>query len=224
MSKIGNFPSVLASDGNYYPIDKMLDKEIIAAKDVAIIRNPYDNPIKTVFVAKKGASLGILWSWIANKGEIWLMFKDQNGKSYYANARESVQGSILQSQNVPTTKENSDKQDGTPDKKWYEVLSENIGEGMKWGAIAVGGYIIYDMATKKNKVSGISGLKPCCLVKLGLIGVGAYLLLNNSNDAPKPKNNKMLQPKAPTSKNVVAPAEPVEFVPLAGFYNDDFSF
>ena len=66
-----------------YSADQIVGKTLIAKKNVPLTRQPVEGA-PVVYTAKKGESIGKVYSWIGGNGSpLWWQFLDQNGKPYY---------------------------------------------------------------------------------------------------------------------------------------------
>lgn len=65
-----------------YTADQIVGKTMIARKNIPLKREPRKSA-ETVYVAKPGITVGVVYSWVNADGGIWWMYYDQNGKTYY---------------------------------------------------------------------------------------------------------------------------------------------
>lgn len=90
--------------GKLYSVSDVIGKSIIASKDTPIYRRA-DDSTKPVFTAKKGQSIGVVWSFI-RPGELsrysWLMFEDNNQRPYYIKT-DNVASQVMTSQGAKDT-------------------------------------------------------------------------------------------------------------------------
>lgn len=90
--------------GKLYSVNDVIGKSIIASKDTPIYRRA-DDSTKAVFTAKKGQSIGVVWSFI-RPGELsrysWLMFEDNNRRPYYIKT-DNVAAQTMTSQGAKDT-------------------------------------------------------------------------------------------------------------------------
>jgi len=75
-----------------YNAAQIVGKTLYAYRDIPITRNP-SNGAASVFTVKAGSPVGIVYSFLAPKEgrtNLWWVFKDSNGREYYAEHREGL--------------------------------------------------------------------------------------------------------------------------------------
>jgi len=122
----------------------IVGKTLIANEPVIIKRIPEDSA-PSVFNVKVGQPVGTVYSWIspgANNKSLYWMFKDENGRNYYAEhkvGRYSIKA--LQSQGVLTEVEKLEKE-----KEANQPLATTITKQItKLALIAAGAYVLVNV-------------------------------------------------------------------------------
>lgn len=94
---------------NYNAAD-IIGKTLQAVQSVLLKRIPSDTA-PVIYTVAPGQSVGVVYSYIApgsNNKRLYWMFKDANGKTYYAEHSEGrFSISALKDQGVPSTKDNT---------------------------------------------------------------------------------------------------------------------
>jgi hypothetical protein len=65
-----------------YSVDDIVGKTLIARKPVQIKRFP-QNSAPVVYTVPAGQPIGTVYSWVQTDGNIWWMYLDDKGKTYY---------------------------------------------------------------------------------------------------------------------------------------------
>ncbi len=65
-----------------YTADQIVGKTLIARKNIAIKREPSKNA-STVYVAKPGITVGVVYSWVNGDNGLYWMYYDENQRPYY---------------------------------------------------------------------------------------------------------------------------------------------
>lgn len=69
-----NMPTFSAND--------IVGKTLIARKSIPLKRLPQKSA-STIYTAKPGITVGVVYSWVEGDGGLWWMYYDQNGRTYY---------------------------------------------------------------------------------------------------------------------------------------------
>lgn len=122
-------PLISDKTGDVYSVAEVIDKTLIAAKDVPV----YDYPGKTgkvIGTTKKGYPVGVVYAWIQESpqegGRIWWMFwPASNYDNYFYTPHEANAFDVdaLRQQGVLNVEERKDAEDDA-NKEWYERLGE----------------------------------------------------------------------------------------------------
>jgi hypothetical protein len=144
-----------------YSAAQIVGKNLIAARPVDLKRSP-DTKAATIYVAQAGQTIGTVYSYVGGgeKGPLWWMFHDQNGKAYYTKHEVGAYSlDVLQAQGVLTVEE--ERKQAEEKKKEQEGGYNPFGdmaaglEGvfsnvLKIGAVVIGGLIVYNVITEKK--------------------------------------------------------------------------
>ena len=144
-----------------YSAAQIVGKNLIAARPVALKRAA-DTTAATIYTAQAGQTIGTVYSYVGGgeKGPLWWMFYDQNGKAYYTKHEIGAYSlDVLQAQGVLTVEEERKREEEK--KKEQEGGYNPFGdmaaglEGvfsnvLKIGAVVIGGLIVYNVITEKK--------------------------------------------------------------------------
>lgn len=185
------YPSVPLDDGNFVNFYFLQKVQSYAAENTAGYNHiNAGNSIVRSF--KKGDSFGTaLYYKEANPG-IWIAFKSfSGGNPVWVYIKDTtIQAKRVYDKGVKNDAQiQNDKNDD--EKSWFDKLAEgfgkNVGSGLKWGSAAVAAYLLYDIVkdNKPDKQTSVAGIKGLGLVELGLLSLGAYLLLKDDEQLNK---------------------------------------
>ena len=91
--------------GDTINADQIIGKTLIAAKSVPIKRYPSASA-PVVYTAKRGESVGTVYSWVKDGTTLYWVFEDANQKPYYAKHRPGYFNlSALQDQGAQTNED-----------------------------------------------------------------------------------------------------------------------
>lgn len=98
-------------NGNIFDASEIVDKTLIANSDVPIKRGVQES-FPVVYVAKRGASIGVVYSWVLHGGDLFWMFYDTYNKPYYAKHKAGLFSiNALQQQGSQTEQEKKEEQE-----------------------------------------------------------------------------------------------------------------
>lgn len=130
-------------DDQLYDPGKILEKTLVAAKDLTVYQSVPDkwttkSQLKKLGIVKKGQPVGIVYSWfnpdpVKNREKVWWMFYPATaytGEYYYVEHNEDdfdlsalrQQGVISVAEQIEEEKEKEEDED----KPWYEKISDKI--------------------------------------------------------------------------------------------------
>ena len=144
-----------------YSAAQIVGKNLIAARPVALKRTP-GTTAATIYTAQAGQTIGTVYSYVGGgeKGPLWWMFYDQNGKAYYTKHEIGAYSlDVLQAQGVLTVEEErkqeeekKKEQEGgyNPFGDVAKGLEGVLSNALKIGWVVVGGLILYNIATAKK--------------------------------------------------------------------------
>lgn len=144
-----------------YSAAQIVGKNLIAARTVALKRAP-DIKAATIYTAQAGQTIGAVYSYVGggDKGPLWWMFYDKNGKAYYTKHEIGAYSlDVLQAQGILTVEEErkmdeekKKKQEGgyNPFGDVAKGLEGVLSNALKIGGVVIGGMILYNIATAKK--------------------------------------------------------------------------
>jgi hypothetical protein len=153
-------------DNTLYDPAKILEKTLVAARDMKVYLHPPDkyNKGEELGIVKKGDPVGIVYSWLApdpikNRSVLWWMFYPASAysKYYYApHDEDDFDLSALRQQGVISVGEQIEedkKKEEEENKEWYEKLFDKalpavIGVVLGIAAIRALGNVIASRAKK----------------------------------------------------------------------------
>ena len=143
------YPSVIISDGNYVNFSDLMNVQNIAGEATSGYADTSGTKAPTRYF-QKGDSFGrALWYQIGNPG-IWIAFVDvQGGISWVYVKKKTIAAKNAYEKGVKNDKTKT-KDKIESEKTWYESLGENVGAGLKWGAIAYGVYAVAKYYAEKK--------------------------------------------------------------------------
>ncbi len=138
--------------GDLYGADQIVNKTLVAKRQVPVYRFPADNQ-KSFGSVATGQPVGVVYAWIApnpaeNRSGLWWQFYDATNKTYYAPHNENWYSiDALKQQGVLSTQEIIDAEKEKEDLEnlpWYERLLKKYGVWVLGAVVvsaAVKGYL-----------------------------------------------------------------------------------
>lgn len=65
-----------------YTADQIVGRTLIARQNIPLKRQP-SKLASTIYIAKPGITVGVVYSWVNGDGGIWWLFLDKDQKPYY---------------------------------------------------------------------------------------------------------------------------------------------
>lgn len=104
-----------------FTADQIVGKTLIARKNIALKREPRKSA-ETVYVARPGITVGVVYSWVTADGGLWWMYYDEKGKTYYTYHEPGAYDiKSLTAQGVESLEQVQEKQDKADDPVGYYV-------------------------------------------------------------------------------------------------------
>lgn len=128
-----------------YNASQIIGKDLYAKKKITVRKSPSDTAA-VAYTVNNGNRVGTVYSYLTRDGAIWWMLTDNNYVKHEQNAF-SIQA--LREQGAKTSEE-LEKEKEDKNKPAFEKFMEAAGKVLKYGAFAVGGFILLrDYLNKK---------------------------------------------------------------------------
>jgi hypothetical protein len=156
-----------------YSLYEIPGKSLIAKKSVQLKRMP-SNDAKTIYTAKPGETVGLVYSWVGGKGSpLWWQYYDNNGVAYYTLHEPGMYDvKVLKDQGAVTVKEQTEKEKKEKEAQTggggFKLPNFDLGLGdagkiigkVLIGVAVVGGAILaYNMSRPRYGVVRVRGIK-----------------------------------------------------------------
>lgn len=120
-----------------FSADQVIGKTLIAKANVPLKRLPTASA-PVIYTAKKGETVGRVYSWVMDGGTLYWQFLDQYGKPYYAQHRSGIFSvEALQQQGAQTLEEIKEAQQASEN-----PISTTIQKIFKPVALAAAAYLL----------------------------------------------------------------------------------
>lgn len=107
--------------GDTINADQVIGKTLIAAQNVPIKRYP-SKSAPVVYTARRGESVGTVYSWVMDGTTLYWVFEDANGKPYYAEHRPGYYSlKALQGQGAQTDQDAQEAADQAANPITYAI-------------------------------------------------------------------------------------------------------
>lgn len=122
-------PIISDKTGDMYSVAEVIDKTLVAAKDVPVYDYPGSSG-KVIGTTKKGYPVGVVYAWIQETpqegGKVWWMFwpaSNYDNYFYAVHDKDAFDVDALRQQGVLNVQERKEAENDK-NKEWYERLAE----------------------------------------------------------------------------------------------------